>query len=148
MLRGTFDTDGRPYKEGRLLIPRLRIASKVSFLVDTGADSTTLLPADASRMGVKYEDLIQGRHLMIGIGGTAPYYTEESIVIFDDPANFYLYKIDLQIVAPDEHVNRLPSLLGRDILNKWQMVYSPTDDSLTFQVKNADQIVPTSRPGS
>ena len=65
MLRGTFDTDGRPYMEGHLLIPRLRIASKVSFLVDTGA-----------------------------------------------------------------------------------VLYSPTDDSLTFQVKNADQIVPTSRPGS
>ncbi len=50
MLRGRFGhANKRPYIQGRLFIPRLEIWSDVSFLVDTGADKTSLLPADGSR---------------------------------------------------------------------------------------------------
>lgn len=44
MLRGRFGhASKRPYIQGRLFIPRLDIWSDISFLVDTGADKTTLL---------------------------------------------------------------------------------------------------------
>ena len=49
MLRGRFGhANKRPYIQGRLFIPRLEVWSDVSFLVDTGADKTSLLPADGS----------------------------------------------------------------------------------------------------
>lgn len=39
MLRGRFgDTSGRPYLEGRLFLPRLKLQGDISFIVDTGAE--------------------------------------------------------------------------------------------------------------
>jgi hypothetical protein len=40
------DTTGRPYLEGRLVLPRLGKRGDFSFLVDTGADYTYLMPGD------------------------------------------------------------------------------------------------------
>ena len=43
MLRGRFgDTSMRPYLEGRIFLPTIGIDGEASFLVDTGADKTTL----------------------------------------------------------------------------------------------------------
>ena len=33
----------------------------------------------------------------------------------------------------------IPSLLGRDILNRWRMVYDPSIDELSFEVHTADR---------
>lgn len=58
MLKGRFgDTTGAPYIEGRLLIPRLKIDGYVSFLVDTGSDSTVLMQTDGARLGLNYSKL-------------------------------------------------------------------------------------------
>ena len=58
MLQGRFgDTSGRPYLEGRFYIPRLGVQGNISFLVDTGADSTTLLPADANKLNIDHSEL-------------------------------------------------------------------------------------------
>lgn len=52
IVKGSFDpTDGRPYVQGLLLIPRWRKLSRIDFLVDTGSDVTTLSPGDGTRMG-------------------------------------------------------------------------------------------------
>jgi hypothetical protein len=37
---------GAPYIEARISFPRLGLQGLVSFLVDTGADGTVLMPAD------------------------------------------------------------------------------------------------------
>ncbi len=42
MIIGEFDDRGRPYVEGRVIIPRLNINEIVTFLLDTGADGTCL----------------------------------------------------------------------------------------------------------
>ncbi len=68
-LRGRFgNASGRPYIEGHLILPRLRISSDISFCVDTGADSTVLLPADGIRIGIDYDKL--GPEVeSVGVGG-------------------------------------------------------------------------------
>ena len=72
MLRGRFgDTTGRPYLEGRLVIPRLSLESDISFLVDTGADRTVLLTADGQRMGIDYSDLTEDIGPSVGLGGAS-----------------------------------------------------------------------------
>ena len=36
MIVGKFDEHGRPYIEGRLIIPRLNVDRRMTFLLDTG----------------------------------------------------------------------------------------------------------------
>ena len=47
---------------------------------------------------------------------------------------------ELSVFEPDEGFQRaqVPSLLGRDILNRWEMLYNPSEDRLEFRVKSAD----------
>ena len=144
MLRGRFGhANKRPYIQGRLFIPRSEIWSDVSILVDTGADKTTVLPADGLRMGIDYDTLVKSPIPSVGIGGISRSYTEESVVLFNHPGKaLHVYEISFEIMGPDDHLKDIPSLLGRDILNRWRMDYSPTTDELTFQVISADHTIP------
>ena len=40
--------------EGHVLLPRLGKRGNVSFIFDTGADTSLLMPLDAQRMGIDY----------------------------------------------------------------------------------------------
>ena len=142
MLVGGFGkTSGRPYLEGRLLIPRLRINAGIWFCVDTGADSTTLMPRDGNKIGIDYSTLNKSDQSM-GISGAIDSYKEDAIVVFSEQGLvIHGYDIALTVIKPDPKktgLNRLPSLLGRDILNRWTMRYSPTTNRLTFKVITSD----------
>ena len=143
MLRGRFgDTSGRPYIEGRLLLPRLNIRSDISFIVDTGADRSMLLPDDGDRMGIDYTRLT-GEEESVGIGGVCHNFIEPAIVVFSEVNRFlHIYMIDLAITPSDPDMRDLPSLLGRDILDQWRMTYNPTTKYLGFRVLSADVTVP------
>ena len=144
MLRGSFDAPtGRPYIEGRLLIPKLSIRSNVSWCVDTGADNTVLLPTDGDRMRIDYSLLTEEEEPSVGLGGATYSYVESAIVMFNEPGKaIHAYQIDLLIVEPDPDLMILPSILGRDILNQWRMRYFPTSNHLTFDVITADITIP------
>ena len=76
MLRGRFgDTSGRPYMEGHVLLPRLGWSGNVSFIFDTGADTTLLMPLDAQRMGIDY-GLFENEVSTLGIGGESTNFSE------------------------------------------------------------------------
>ena len=76
MLRGRFErATGRPYIEGRLVVPRSNLTGDVSFLIDTGADTSALMPADAQRIGLDYSMLTNEREA-VGIGGISRSFTE------------------------------------------------------------------------
>jgi len=142
-LKGRFgNTSGRPYIEGRLHLPRLGITSDVSFCVDTGADTTVLLPSDGERMGVDYRNL-ETEVESVGVGGISLDFQEKAAVIFAEPNRaLYVYLIDLLISSPTPDIMALPSLLGRDILNRWRMTYNPSRAALSFQVLDADYTIP------
>ena len=146
MIQGRFgDTSKSPYVEGRLRIPGLRIESNVSFLVDTGAESTVLLPEDVVRMKLDYSALSESGVQVSGIGGSSPTYVESAIIMFTEPGvAVYSYEVKLLIVELKNHKG-LPSLLGRDILSRWRMNYSPIDNQLEFEVVNADKTYPLTR---
>ena len=145
MLRGRFgDTSGRPYIEGRLIFPNLKIRSDISFLVDTGADRSLLLPNDGMRIGIDYTKLT-GDAESIGVGGVCHNFVEPALIVFSEPRRFlYVYSIDLVIAPPAPDIMDPPSLLGRDILNQWRMIYDPTKNRLTFHVVSADVVLPLS----
>lgn len=142
MLIGRFgDTSGAPYLEGRLYIPRLGIGGNISFLVDTGADETTLMPADGMRMNLPYEQL-ENPASRVGLGGLTEIYEHDAVVAFAEPGvALYGYRINLGIVPTElfKDVNASPpSLLGRDILRHWQMKSTPSTQELHFEVLSAD----------
>ena len=142
MLFGRFgNTTGRPYIEGHLLIPRLRINVRVWFCVDTGADNTVLMPRYGNNIGLDYS-MLNESYQSVGISGAIDSCKERAIIAFSEQGPvIYGYDIDLTIIKPDPEkpgLNGLPSLLGRDILNRWTMHYSPTTNSLTFEVITAD----------
>ena len=67
MLEGRIgNLSGAPYVEARISFPQLGFRGLVSFLVDTGADGTVLMPADTKRLGIDPKSMsspIGGGHL-------------------------------------------------------------------------------------
>lgn len=145
MITGRFgNTTGRPYVGGRLLLPRISASANLSFLVDTGADRSTLMPADAIKMGVDHKNLVEPT-VVGGMGGDAVCFQESAVLVFDEPnrnlIRYYLIKI--MIPEPNPDLMRMPPIVGRDILDKWRMNYDPSRNSLSFTVRLADLTVKT-----
>lgn len=139
MIAGRFgDTSGRPYVEGRLHFPRFDLTGSVSFLADTGADASLVSPGDAGRIGVDFGQL-EGRTESVGLGGSVECYVERAWVVFTGgDGEVYVYALDIEIAPPSPDALALPSLLGRDILDRWRMVYDPSYRLLEFEVRTAD----------
>jgi hypothetical protein len=143
MLLGRFgNTSGRPYLEGRLVLTRLGLAADISFIVDTGADKTVVMPLDGTRLGVDYANLTRP-FVSTGIGGMSADYLEPAILAFSETRTaIHLYQIDVIVSSPSPDIMNIPSLLGRDILDRWQMTYHKPNASLTFEVLSADYTIP------
>ena len=137
MIIGEFDDRGRPYVEGRVIIPRLNINGIVRFLLDTGADRTCLHPRDARRARMPFNQL-GNRRTSRGIGGSSSYFSETTILAFVDKPQMRFYELELLIAEPHESNEELPSLLGRDVINHWYMQYDPAVTRLECTVRYAD----------
>ena len=131
MIDGSFDQFGRPYVQGRLALPRLRVDNYIDFLVDTGADITTLHPRDAYLMRVTFNRLRPGTPI-VGMGGVAASFEEPAVLVFQDGEFIRVYTTVIAIPEPGTHNMRLPTVLGQDILKKWRMVHDKSRDRLTF----------------
>ena len=142
MIVGVFNRYGYPTVEGRLEIPRLGVSYTVPFLVDTGADGTCLHPRDGSRAGIPFERLRNGVTVG-GIGGQSTYYEEPAVLMFTDDAEEHTYRYNaiMEIAKPEDVSDEIPSLLGRDIIDRWRMVYDRTEGVLEFTVRSADIVL-------
>jgi len=146
-MKGRFgDTSGCPYVEGRLYVPRLKVDLNISFLVDTGADYTVLMPADALVGGLDYK-LLKKPIKVGGCNGTGTMYQELAWVTFPELGHrrLHLYKINLLIPGFRKDLEDTRSLLGRDILNRWQMSYNWSKKRLNFKILSSDAVVPIPR---
>ena len=140
MIYGEFDGAGRPYIEGFLVIPRLEIYGNIRFLLDTGSESTCIHPADSLKLDIPFDRLIAPT-MSYGIGGSSPYNTELAVLSFVDDVAMQSYRIPLYVAQPTESNAVFPSLLGRDVLNRWRMEYDPAQSMLEFTVRSADRTV-------
>lgn len=138
MIVGQFDSFGRPYVVCRLIIPRLQVSRPISFLLDTGADTTSLHPRDARGTGIPFAQLSNKRDSR-GIGGSSSYFSEPAILSFSDDAVARIYQVGLLIAEPSDTNEALPSLLGRNVINHWYMQYDFSEDRLEFTVRHADR---------
>ncbi len=137
MILGEFDELGRPYVECRLIIPRLDVNQRMAFLLDTGADRTCLHPSDTRRARIPVGEL-GGATESLGIGGALPYYREPSLLLFNDESQTRVYAVELLVAEPRVGIENLPSLLGRDLINRWLVEYDPTNARLACTVRSAD----------
>lgn len=145
MIVGRFgNTTGRPYVSGRLLLPRLQLSTNLSFLVDTGADCSTLMPTDGIKMSLNYGAL-QDPIVVGGMGGNAVCFQEYAVVAFDESNRSLIqyYFIQIKIPEPQPDLLRMPPMIGRDILDRWHMSYDPSQKKLAFTVRSADYTVKT-----
>jgi len=128
--------------EARLIVPRLNIVSDISFLIDTGAESSVLMPSDCVRIGLDYNQLT-GSVETVGIGGVSLDYIEPAVIAFTEPKQaVYGYALNLRISTYSQEIIDLPSLLGGDIIRRWRINYHPTKNQLHIHVISADLKLP------
>lgn len=135
MLKGSFgEATGRPHIVARVDITPLRVSGLVSFLIDTGDDQTVLMPRDARRLGVDHSALTKTT-TSAGVGGSSVDYITDANVVFTDKV-FHIYRTPLIVMAPREGAEKFPSLLGRNILNRWRLVLDYPKKVLTARVNH------------
>ena len=118
-----------------MYLPALRLSSQVEFLVDTGADSTSLLPYDVGRMGIDLRAVEGGYRNADGVGGKTRYKTTKAVLRFQDTAALSgscEFEIDVDLIA-EEADDQLPSLLGRDILNRCRCTFDAASGSVVLE---------------
>lgn len=145
MFRGTFaGPHGEPRLSVTVIISRLGISRSVAFLVDTGADFTVLSPKTAIDIGINYNQLSKPKPVF-GIAGEQGCHREKAMIVVAGPDSHTVeHPICIGILVPpdepdpDRHRRPLPSLLGRDVLNHFRMVYDPMTGTLCFRPNNLD----------
>jgi hypothetical protein len=115
----------------------LGVGGNVSFLVDTGADKTVVMPLDGRRLGIDYAALRDPVEAL-GIGGASTDYEEDAALAFADGEYLYVYRLVVHIATPIPEISTVPSLLGRDVLDNWTITFDKPHDSLTMIVVRAD----------
>ena len=137
MIDGFFGTDGHAYLRGRVYLPRLGAGGYVYFLIDTGADATTLHPDDGRKIGCAFDELVNPIRVG-GVGGYETYYDEPASITFSGIDGYYGFEIDLSVGKPSEESDGLESLLGVDILNRMRMDYDFRRGRVRFDEVEAD----------
>jgi hypothetical protein len=99
-------------------------------LADTGASHTTLLDRDVKLLCIPAEALEPCLLPIVGIGGSVRSFVVRDVMITlasDNDAgalkqDVWVAQHDLKQLPPDEvaRILRLPSVLGRDIINRFQ----------------------------
>ena len=123
--------------EGYVLLPRLGWSGNVSFIFDTGADTSLLIPLDAQRMGIDY-GLFENEVSTLGIVGAPENFVKAAYLAFVDDEALYGHEIELHICKPAEELMTIPSLLGRDVIDRWRVTYDKSALELFAEVLSWD----------
>ena len=119
-------------------LPALQISIDVEFLVDTGAEATTLLNDAITQLRVRPQRVrsLPQTASVTGIGGDVPCYITRAIVFLQDDSRSQPHTFDINIsLVPSRKTAKLPSLLGRDILNQLRCTFDHTDGEVILAIK-------------
>ena len=123
--------------EGHVLLPRLGKNGNVSFIFDTGAGTSRLMPLDGQWMRIDY-GRFQKEETSLGIGGTSDNYIESAYLAFVGDEALFGYEIELRVCKPSKDLMTIPSLLGRDIIDQWRVTYDKSALELLAEVISSD----------
>ena len=145
MIEGYFDPAGRPYVRAYVVVPGLQSGPEATaLLLDTGADNTFIQPAGARILGIRTQNL-SPTGTSRGIGGTTSYATVPAFIAFQDrpwpwrKTRLVYFQTVLAIAMPDRGNRNLPSLLGRDVIDRCRLLY----DKLPAAVRQDERQAPT-----
>ena len=114
--------DYAPFIQAFVHLPRLGLREWITFLLDTGADGTCLHPRDVAQIGIGSSQMLGSASVTAtGVGGSFSYHWEPSWLMFRESARGFVFcQIELAICefTDDPDIGNLPSLLGRDFLNR------------------------------
>jgi len=110
----------------------LNFVEMMRFLVDTGASKSCLSQGDALRYGIDYSKLEKGG-TALGIGGVCEIYSMCNCIFafkIDGESGFHRIRLNKVGVLKNSSTNSemkkrvmvLPSLLGRDVLDKFELI--------------------------
>lgn len=114
MIRGRFGAGGRPFVWATVRLDRQRVALSIAFLVDSGADSSSLSPRDWLAAGLRRDDFAPASVSVTGYGGTIDCAVERAELVFNaDDGTFDRWTTDLEIAPATGTAMIIPSILGR-----------------------------------
>lgn len=134
------DHPSAPYVKAQVYLPNLRTGAEVEFLVDTGADATSLMPGNLGVMRVDLTRVHATYRRVGGVGGEARYKTTRAVLRFRDHdafGHFQEFEIDIHLMAGREG-QQLPSLLGRDILNECECILDGVRERVALKRLTSD----------
>ena len=107
-------------------LPKFKRGKPVSFIMDTGAESSVLDISDAKLL-IPRRSLFKGYRMAApreaeGIGGTAWYYPEKAYIVLeheDGSQDLIEQTIDIPVASNDNWNATLGSLLGMDLLTRY-----------------------------
>lgn len=129
-IKGSWGEFEAPYVIAFLISDDLNIRKPVEFLIDTGASRTTILDSDAIRLGIDYSKLQRFKQGTVGIGGVVDtYILPNARLVFPIPDGVHEERIKEVFVLKhiikdkrmEERIKKIPSLLGRDFLNRYTL---------------------------
>ena len=126
------------YVQTTVRTPRLSVSDSVDFLIDTGADFTCIHPQDAKRLGLSPDPMQMPSDSvrLAGVGGVLEYYREDATLQFNDEDGSILEFYCQIHVSHDPSVERLPSLLGRDFLNRCRLLADNPENQVLITPAN------------
>lgn len=146
-VRGFFDERFRPpapFIGAVLESSSLGLRRPLNFHVDTGASVTTILDKDIRYLGISVENLRRAERDIGGLGGLIDTYVIEDAVlsfrteerkICREKSRLFVGKHDLAKLSSiaREMVLRMPSLLGRDIIQRFRLVCDQSKDEVYLE---------------
>lgn len=129
MISGYIDMVGQPILSGFVSLPRLKLSGSIRLLVDTGSPATMICPTDAAHLGINHSELGQPGGGFQGFGGNCKSFLEDGVIYFKGKQENAKVGIRLEILEPYEDSDHLPSVIDRDILSSWKMIYDPMNES-------------------
>lgn len=140
-VRGYFsgDEQRRPLVTARVVIPRLAVSADIEFLVDTGADLTTIqwddrsLLRDGNGYPLRADAAFPDEFPLSGISDERVRYGRDIAMLAFDTEQGPTMIARLPVGVALERRRGIPSLLGRDFLSGFRLDCNMPADTLTLE---------------
>jgi len=135
MINGFF-RNGAGFVNAHIASEEMDIDETIELLVDTGASRTTLHDKDVICLGIEYNKLRRYEQDLSGIGGSVETYViDNTFILFGEYAMgmpVFVIRHPLETMSEEEktRILRFPSILGRDVINKFRLIFDKEKDEI------------------